>query len=469
MTRPVFLDGPGADTMHRATLAVLQDTGIYLDCEEAESLYLSAGAKKDGDGRILLPPTLIEDALRGSTSTIEIWERDAAECLLLGNGRTYFGPGSDALYNVDRDTGEIRRSTLRDIAENACIVDALPHLSFVMSMALPQDVPPRILYASAFAEMARNTTKPLIATATSTEEIRQIHAVASIIAGGPERLRRRPFFLAYLEPISPLRLDRSAAERVLYCAEQDIPIIFAAGANCGSGAPITPEAGVVQGGAESLAGLVLALLKNENAKFVYGSNTSSLDMATSIVSYGAPEWYKTVAMYADMGGRYHLPTWGTAGCTDALSLDAQAAMEAYEGILMAQLAGTTLAHDVGFLAHGTLYDARMLVLTDEMIRRARHLLKPVDLSCRILATDVIDEVARSNDLYIAHPHTAEHFREALWLPPSYINRRSVVAAEAEGALGAELAGRVAGILSSHRPKPLPADTLEKVDAYLRTL
>ena len=195
-----------------------------------------------------------------------------------------------------------------------------------------------------------------------------------------QQLKEKPFFLAYLEPISPLKMDESGTDRLLYCAKNEIPIIFAAGANCGSGAPITPEGGVIQGGAESLAGLVLALLKNENARFVYGSNTSSMDMKTTLVCYGAPEWFKTVAMYADMGNYYNLPSWGTAGSSDSFYIDAQAAMEAYEGVLLALQSGSSLVHDVGYLAHGELYDARMLVLTDEMIRRAKHVLKEVDLS-----------------------------------------------------------------------------------------
>jgi trimethylamine--corrinoid protein Co-methyltransferase len=335
-------------------------------------------------------------------------------------------------------------------------------------MGLPENVPPNKLYSTIFAEMIKNTPKPLITTATTLEDIKQIHHIATIISDEAS-LRKKPFFLAYLEPISPLKLDRSIVDRLLYCAEKDIPIIFAAGANCGSGAPITPEGGVVQGGAESLAGLVLAFLKNENTKYIYGSNTSVMDMRTSIVSYGAPEWFRTVAMYADMGKYYDLPSWGTAGCSDSFSVDAQAAMEAYEGILMAIQSGTTVAHDVGYLAHGMLYDARMLVLTDEMIKRAKHLLKPVDLSEKTLVTDVIDEIARKNELYLAHPHTAEVFRNVLWLAPSFINRKSSVNPKEGRELVSLLSDRIDNILSTHEPRELSPDTITEIDQYLNSL
>ena len=469
MSDITFLDDHDAAVIHRATLEVLEKTGIYLDSDEAEALFLKAGAKKDDFGRILLPSSMVEEAVESSAGKIRLWDRSGKKALSLRNGRTYFGPGSDALYNVDRESGEIRRSTLADVRDNVRIADALPGFSFVMSMALPEEIPPERLYATVFAEMVKNTSKPLIATATCLEDLKQIHQIALIAAGGRATLRKKPFFLAYLDPISPLKLDRPVTERLLYCAENDIPIIFAAGANCGSGAPITPEGGVVQGGAESLAGLVLSLLKNENTRFIYGANTSVMDMATSIVSYGAPEWFRTVAMYADMGRFYELPSWGTAGCSDSFSIDAQAAMEAYEGILMALQSRTTLAHDVGFLAHGVLYDARMLILTDEMINRARHLLKPVDLSGESLATETIDEVARKNELYLAHTHTAEVFRDVLWLAPSYINRQSSVETLKAEELTSLLSDRVNGILSTHEPTKLSKKKTAAIDEYLASL
>jgi trimethylamine--corrinoid protein Co-methyltransferase len=297
------------------------------------------------------------------------------------------------------------------------------------------------------------------------EDLRQIYDVACIIAGGEETCAEKPFFLVYLEPISPLIMDRPGVDRLLFCAERGCPILYAAGANCGTGAPITPEGGVVQGGAESLAGLVLAALKNEKIPFVYGANTSAMDMKSMIVCYGDPTWFRTVAMYADMGRFYGLPSWGTAGSSDSFDVDAQAAMEAYEGISLAFMAGTTLAHDVGYLAHGEIYDARMLVLTDMIIGRVRHLMKPADLSEDALAVKVIDEVARSGELYLTHPHTLNKYRESLWLPPEYFNRKHIAQLEIEP-LPDLMKEEVQNILSDHEPRPLSGDKLEQIDRYL---
>ena len=469
MPRALFLPKAKAEVVQDATLRVLEHTGVYLDHDEAEALLLEGGATKDEFGRILLPRTLVCEALESIDDKVQLYDRDGNRSILVKNGKTYYGPGSDALYNIDLETGLLRSSVLADVANNVRVADALSGFDFVMSMALPRDVAPHKAYPAVFAEMVKHTTKPLAVTATCLDDVKQIHHIASLVAGGEDRLREKPFFIVYVEPISPLKMDRSSTDRLLYCAEHGLPFVYASGANCGSGAPVTPVGGLVQGSAESLAGLVVARLKNARARFVYGSNTSVLDMMTSIVSYGAPEWFKTVAMYADMGKYYDLPSWGTAGCSDSFSIDAQAALEAYEGILLAAQSGTTLAHDVGYLAHGVLYDARMLVLADEMIKRARFLMKEADLSEKSLAVDVIDEVARKNDLYLAHPHTSEVFRTALWLPPSYINRRNI----ADYALGHNLADllteRVNGLLSTHTPKPLPDHTLNAITAYVDSL
>ena len=425
MNGPMFLAAGKAAKVHEATLSVLETTGISLDHPEAEELFLQAGAKKAPDGRILIPRALVEETLEKAGNGFKLYHRDGSRYLDIEVGQTYFGTGSDALYNVDLQTGDIRRSLLDDLRNNVTIDDRLEGFDFIMSMALPSDVEPQQLYTTVFSEMAAGTVKPMVVTSTSLEDVQGIHAQAAALKGGEEQLRQEPFFVAYLEPISPLIMDHSSAERLLYCAKHGIPFMYAAGANCGSGAPVTPEGGLVQGSAESLSGLVLGLLKNENALFIYGSNTSSLDMRTGLVAYGAPEWFRTVSMYADMGMHYNLPIWGTAGSSDSLSVDAQAGMEAYEGIMMALLSGPTMVHDMGYLAHGEIYDARMLVLTDMMITRARKLLREADLSDGSLAVDTINEVARGERMYLAHKHTATRFRKALWLPPAYIDRRHV--------------------------------------------
>jgi trimethylamine--corrinoid protein Co-methyltransferase len=464
----MFLSKAKARLIHESSLRILANTGIKLDNEEAEELLLEAGAKRDGDNRILVPPQLVEKTIARTSPKLQLYDRSGAKAIVLKAGKTYFGPGSDALYNIDRHTGNPRLSTLEDVAANVTIADALTEIDFVMSMALPTEVSSSSLYPTVFAEMVRHTTKPIVTTATNLEDIKRVHSIAKLIVGGEEQLRRKPFFIAYLEPNSPLIVDRSSAERLLYCAEHEIPFLYAAGANMGCAAPVSLAGAVAQGNAESLIGLVIASLKNPSARFIHGSNTSSVDMSHGKVLYGAPEWFKTVAMYADMGRYYNLPTWGTGGCSDALYIDPQAGFEAYEGVLMSVLSGPTLVHDVGYLAYGFLYDIRMLILANEIIRRARHLMQVVDLSDETSSAQAIDDVARERGYktFFEHPHTADHFRTSLWLPPRFIRRRLLDAADQQSALTDMLWEEVDTILAERKAESLPQEIANQLDYVL---
>jgi len=136
---------------------------------------------------------------------------------------------------------------------------------------------------------------------------------------------------------------------------------------------------------------------------------------------------------------------------------------------LALQSGSTLVHDVGYLAHGELYDAGMLVLTDIMINRARHLMKSVDFSEKGLAVDVIDEVARRDDLYLTHDHTAENFKKALWIPPSTIERGNIENREKALEMSQLLREEAGRILSNYVARELPADKMARIDRYVDSL
>ena len=463
MLEPAFLKKNQAEVIHNATLKVLEKTGIKLDHKKAEKLLLENGAIKDKEGRILIPRKLVEEILAKAKNGFTIFNRKGIPALEVKNGNTYFGTGSDALYQRDEETGEIRESSLQDIVKNVQLADALG-FDFIMSMALPREIEHKKLYPVIFAEMIRNTSRPVIITAVKAEDIFHINQIAKLATAN--KSESQPLFIAYLEPMSPLIFDKGAVEKLFYCAENKIPLVFAAGSNCGIGSPITLEGGLVQGNAETLAGLVIAMLVNKNVSFVYGTNTSTADMRSGMVCYGSPGWSRTSSMYADMGKFYNLPTWGTAGCTDAVDLDAQAAWEAYRGILLAVQSGSTIVHDVGYMALGELYDRRMLVLTAEMIREAKQLMKPVDLSAEALSIEVIDEVARKSSLFLAHPHTRNNYRKSLFIS-KIINRDK--AGGVSGDIFEKTDQYKSRILSKHKPELLEDKIDQKIQEYLDSI
>ena len=92
-------------------------------------------------------------------------------------------------------------------------------------------------------------------------------------------------------------------------------------------APVTGAGNLVACMAESLSGLVMAQLKRRGAPVIFGGVPTVIDMSTTLVSYGAPEMHLWSAALTEMAHYLRLPVFSTAGCTDAVAFDQQAAAQ----------------------------------------------------------------------------------------------------------------------------------------------
>jgi len=466
-----FLTETQVKETHKAVLRVLSETGIHVSHAEAHKLLKGAGAQEDKDGRILLPEAMVEDAIAKAPSHVPWYNQKQNKEFPLEINRVYFGAGSDSLYIVDRKTEELRRARLQDVIDNVRVLETLPGFDFVMSMGLPEDVEETRIYPAVFREMLIHSTKPIVATSTCLADLEIPYEMSKMVAGSADAFRERPFFITYVQPESPFKYEDHVVDRLWFCGEKGIPTMGVSSSNLGGGGPVTMEGALVQGIAESLAALVILQLKFPKAGFIFGANSWATDMRTSIVCYGSPECATSTAAYADMGRFYNLPSWGGAGCTDAQQVDAQAGEEAFQSILLTLQSGATVVHDVGFLAYGSLYDARFLILNDEMIARARSMWRPLELTEENLALSVIDDVARASvsgkgpTIYLKHPHTAKHFRHSLYLPPSFIDRRTITEGKPIDTLLERLGKRVDKILSSDPTPTISAALVKKLRAF----
>jgi len=261
-------------------------------------------------------------------------------------------------------------------------------------------------------------------------------------------------------------LTREAMEMMLFCAEKELPVTFPTGIMCGGTAPVTLAGGLALGNAETLAGLTVLQLARPGSPYVYGGNVSVLDMRTGIYSYAAPEFHLAFAAFADLGHHYRLPIWGLAGASESKTLDAQAAAEAAYEILLARLSGNNLVHDVGYLNSGLTASLEMIVLCDEIIDYTRRVGAGIEVSDDTLALDLIDDVGPRGH-FLDRPHTAEHFRRAIWQPRLFV-RDSYEGWKEAGSrdLFQRLNERVREILETHEPEPLDRKVQKKVAAVL---
>ncbi len=458
-------------SIHGAALEILEKTGFRIEHDSTRNRLIEAGCSEMADGFIRMPSYLVEEALRSAPRRITLYDQTGRACMPLTDGNFFYGTGSDTIFTYDLHTGERRRTVLKDTGNFAKLVDALPNIFFSMSMGNPEDVPIEWIYVHVFAEMIRQSNKPVVFIADCGADIRKIHQIACAVAGGEEALREKPFILNYSEAISPLRFPRNVIEKLVFCAEKSIPICLPSGCNAGGGGPVTLAGALALGIAENFVGLVIHQLVNRGAPFLFAPNVSVLDMASSVVSYGAPEWSLTQAALADMRDElYGLPIWAFAGSTDSKILDAQAGAESMFSIITAMLCRANLIHDVAYMEFGSTSSLESLVLADELISMSRHFVEGIPVNPSTLALEVIERVAKSseNATFLADEHTFENFREAHFLP-KLLDRRQYEVWAADGAENTYVrcnkeAGR---LLKEHQVKPKSADILKEIEMTLK--
>jgi len=217
----------------------------------------------------------------------------------------------------------------------------------------------------------------------------------------------------YSEPISPLLYYDPAVEKIIFCAENGIPLINFPAPQSGSTAPATFAGELVQGSAESLSGLVLAQLVKPGAPFIYGAFATVMGMKTTVYSYGAPEMSIMTGAMAQMAQFYKLPFFGTAGASDAKFPDAQAAAEVAFSCLSSALIGANLVHDAGsWLDHGSLASPALLVMVNEILFMVNQYMKGLPVNEETLALDRIDKVGPGGH-FLYEDHTMENFKK-IW-------------------------------------------------------
>jgi len=455
------------DEIHYASLEVLERTGLHIRHPEALELLDGAGAHIEDELRVRVPSDLVKKALQSAPERVVLANRNGQRTICLEKRKSYFGLGSDLEFTIDLETREHRMTVLDDVARCAKVADALPHIDFIMSQGLASDVHHKMTEISQFDAMICNSTKPMILTSfTEMEVLEATYEMACAVRGGGKELRKNPYIMIYGQFISPFEHHKEGLERLLFCAEKRIPIIYVPTIMAGASGPVTLAGSLVVANAECLAGLVIHQLKSPGAPFVYGGCVQSFDMRSMSIPYGSPEWRLGDAVLSQLSQRYGLPVFGTAGCTDSKTVDGQAAMEASSSLLFTALCGTNIIHDVGYLESGLCGSLDFLVMCNEMIGSTRRILNGIRIDRESLAVDLIDKVGPGKH-FTEEKHTYEHFKKEMWYP-GLIDRNDFSTWKADGEKRFEqrCIEEAKKILKEHEVEPLTEETNQELKNIL---
>ena len=460
--RLVLLTEEDKERIHQAILKILEEIGMHVLHDEALALLQKAGCRVAKGDVVKIPQNLVRKATQSAPRNIPIYDREGNHVMDLGGRSSYFGTGSDLLYSLDAETMKRRSCILDDVGRAAHLCDALPNIDFIMSCAHPSDLDPQKAFLASFQAMVENSSKPIVSTAECRNDLKEMWRIAKILRDGEEKLRAQPYYIHYVEPISPLKHPFASLDKLLFCAKKQIPAIYSPAPLTGATAPMTIAGHVAQGLAECFCGLVIHQLKAEGAPFLMGMGPAVMDMATSQSSYNAPEYYLAYLAAIEMSHYYNLPSWGYAGTSDSQIPDGQATLEASFITFLSIMSGANLNHDVGYLDFGRTGSLEMVVIMDEIIDQLRRLHRGIPVNDDELGLDVIQEVGPGGQ-FLTHDHTLRHFQSTQWRP-RLICRDGYEKWEESGSrsLLERARLRLLEILETHRPLPIPPEKAQVI-------
>lgn len=463
-----FLSNGELCRIHETSLKVLEDVGITTDSDVILKIFSEAGASVDKAAKkIKIPRSFIEASLKTVPRSIVLYGRNPERDLLVEGKRVYFGLGGSPTPQFrDVETGKVRIPTKEDVIKATRLGDALPHISFVMSLAGAYDFPPEMHYLHEYDALLSNTSKPIIYSAPSARYAARFLEMAAAVLGGEAELRKRPIVTLFAESISPLCLS-SYSEGMAEFAKVGAPILFSPSPMMGATSPVTLSGNLVIGNAETLAGICFSQILKPKTPVIYGPHTPVMDMRTTRSTYAGVEQAVARVAVAQLAQFYGLPSFGTGGGTDSKCPDSQAGVEVTMNIFLNAMAGMNLSQSVGTMAGGSYGCLEMALICDEIIGMAMRLLEGIVVDEESLALEVIGEVGPGGH-FLNHLHTAEFFRREMFFPKLFDRQSEPVWSEAGGKKTDEVAQeKVHQILSEHRPEPILDSAKEEIIRILK--
>ncbi len=305
------------DHIHRATLEVLEHTGIFVHHDEALDYFAKGGAKVDTKTKtVRIPPFMVRDALASAPESVIMHARKAEQDAVIEANRVAFTNFGEALNIYDINTGEHRETCKQDMVELATVIDTVDVISVVEQPAGSHDMPQAIGHLHDYEALVNNTSKHVVMMPHGAEIAEKLVRMSEIVAkahfpNDPVEDHRIMSFL--ICPVSPLRLLEPSCDVIIVAARNNVVCNVLSMAMAGGSSSVHLAGTLVTHNAEVLSGIVLNQLVRRGAPVIYGSSTTAFDLRTAAAAVGSPELGMIGAAVGAMAQYYHLPSWTAGG------------------------------------------------------------------------------------------------------------------------------------------------------------
>ncbi|MFO1034308.1 MAG: trimethylamine methyltransferase family protein [Hyphomicrobiales bacterium] len=403
------------ESIHRASLRVLAETGMDFMLPEARDLWKKQGCKIEGE-RVRFDPALIEELISHIPAQFDVVARNPANTMRVGGPNIVFGTVGSPPSCHDYDAG--RRSGNRaDFQKFVKMGQYFNAIDFISGYPVePIDLHASIRHLEALKDIITLTDKPFVAYALGRERILDAIEMARIASGLSESaFAETPFLSTIVNTNSPLKLDPNMLIGMMEMSSRKQPVCVTPFTLAGAMAPVTVAGAVVEQNAEALAGLAFCQLVRKGAPVIYGGFTSNVDMKSGAPAFGTPEYMKSTLIGGQLARRYHVP-FRTSNTNAANTMDAQAAYESVFSLWgLTMGGGNYIMHGAGWMEGGLVASFEKFVLDCDLIQMVKSFLQPVEINEDALAVEAIAEVGPGGHFF-GSPHTLARYSNAFYAP-----------------------------------------------------
>lgn len=404
------------EQIHQDSLHILASVGVRVDSGRARQAFARAAGSSAIEGdRVRIPRDVVQWALETAPRSVRFYDRRGNAAFELP-GVARFGMGVTSLYYQDPETEEVTPFGRRHMERLVRLGQALPSFDVISTLGIVQDVPAGVSDLYATLEMVANGVKPLVLLISDDEAFPSVLDLLEHLHGD---LAARPFVVPYLNPITPLVVNRGTSDKIFLSAERGLPMIYSNYGMAGASTAITPAGTLVLLNAELLAGLVLSQAVREGTPIILGSLPAFFDMRGMASFYDAQSYLVDLAC-AEMMAHYGLPHCGTSGSGMGWGADLIAVGHQWFNHLVSCVGKVGLVPFVGDTLGAKAYSPAVAVYANEIITQARLFAGGFPLDGEAVALDEIAQVGPGGS-FLTSASTLKLLRRAYYQSPLFDN------------------------------------------------
>ena len=452
--------------VHERTLSILAKTGLRVDTAQGRQILKDAGAEADEVTNIVrFPRAMVEESLRLAPKDFTLGARRPGWDLCMNSGDCTLLIDGEAIFALDRDTGERRPGTIQDWLEATRLIDALDEVGVYWAMVEASDRGDTMAdYVRYLRDVFGNFSKHVQDATASPEYAPWLLEVLQVIFGDQETIRRQHPLSFLLCPQSPLVIEGPYTDAYLALKGWDIPLAVMPMPLMGATAPGSLISTTVLGNCEVLAMLCLAQAAAPGTPFIYAPALATMDPRSGRYSAGAIENGLLGVAAVEMARYYGLPVEASGGGTDHYVPGIQPGYERALNGLLPALSWPDILVGPGLLGGSMVLSLEQLLIDVEVFRMCKRARQGIASDEDKWLEDVINRIGPGGS-FIAERSTVRGIRGGEWYVGQLGWHDTFEAWEAAGkpTLLEEAREKVDHILATHQPLPLDENMERELD------